>query len=88
MKRSEHELDVDSGYMEVLLPAADQCFADLDVYQTFYGTKKPIPEPDVDATHEEDEAIEISSKHYFDEDSLPFSVEEGYRGPSDARDSV
>ncbi len=72
-----HEVDVDSGFYEALIPGPQQCFADFDVYDTFYGKADPPPVPGVEGTHGADKPISITSNHYFSEDALPNEIKEG-----------
>lgn len=70
-----HEAKVDSGFYETLLPADGQCFAVLDVYDTYYQSNPEMPE--VLETFDAQAPIEVGSTHYFSEDALPSQVKEG-----------
>ena len=72
------KVNVDSGFYEALVPStAEQCFADLDVYETFYGKANPPPMPELAGTHGSDKAMDVSSNHYYSDAALPNEVKEG-----------
>lgn len=72
-----HDLKIESGFFEALLPASKQCFAELDVYDTYYTSEQPPPMPDVDATYSDGSPIDVSSTMHFAEAALPSTVQEG-----------